>query len=92
MTHLAKASWLSPCCCSWTLLTSSKVKGRAHESLLTGLTHWLVEPHREMLHSAAWRGRSTTKKTIRKPSWPPTTTDETRTHSVYSTVVTHQKA
>lgn len=54
-TYLANASWLSSCCWCGTLLTSSKVNGRAHESLLTGLTHWLGELDREMLPSASWR-------------------------------------
>lgn len=53
-TYLAKASWLSSCCCCGVLLTSSKVKGRAHKSLSTGLTHWLGELDREMLPSASW--------------------------------------
>lgn len=43
---------LSSCC--WRLLTSSKVKGRAHTSLSTGLTDWWEELDREMLPSASW--------------------------------------
>lgn len=52
-TYLDSASWFWSSCRE--AFTSSKVKGRAQESLLTGLTHWLGDLDREMLPSASWR-------------------------------------
>lgn len=47
-------SWLLRSFRCWRSFTSSKVKGRAHDSLSTGLTCLWGELDREILPSAAW--------------------------------------
>lgn len=55
LPYLALAlSWLLPSFRCWMSFTSSKVKGRAHESLSTGLTCLWGELDRDILPSAAW--------------------------------------